>query len=304
MGRGLRTSRADGEVEQLELRVERRTERADRGFRHGAAVEVDTPRPSATTYLGADLAEGAWMRRGFGSLSVAVAVWLCGNGGSAAAGTIVLSGDVTPAVSVSSFEGNSQFFRNLLGVGSDVAVLPTANVPAASNNLVTFYSGLSGVSVSELSGSLTAASLQSVDLLLLPFPDDAFSAAEIAAVSGFLGAGGTLFVTGESSSTLGNPSGNASVNALLTGLASGLALVSANLDVGSQLATGDQILADPLTAGVSSLAYGSTSIVSGGTPLFRTTGGETFMAYVPEPASAWLLAGGLAALAARRRRAP
>ena len=244
---------------------------------------------------------GSWFR-GFVWCAVALLGALPG-ARDAGAATIVLSGDVTPVFSLSSSSpGNQQFFRNLLGAGTRVAALATDNAPGASGSLAAFYSGLPGVSASELSGALTAASLQNVDLLLLPFPDDAFAASEITAVASFLTAGGTLFVTGESSATFGNPSDNASLNTFLASLGSGLALVSANLDTGSQLATGDRIVADALTAGVLEFAYGSTSSVSGGRALFRTSGGETFVAYVPEPASAWLLAGGLAALAARRRR--
>lgn len=246
------------------------------------------------------------MRRRFVSvccLSGALALCLAARG--AGAGTIILSGDVTPVFLLSSSDpGNQQFFRNLLGAGSGVAVQASENVPGASASLAGFYDSLPGVSVSELSDLLTAASLQGVDLLLLPFPDNAFAASELTAVGSFLDAGGTLFITGESSSTLGNPSDNASVNALLASLGSGLSLVNETLDLGARTATGDRIVADALTAGVEAFAYGSTSRVSGGRPLFLTSEGASFVAYVPEPASAWLLAGGLAALARHRRRRP
>lgn len=81
-----------------------------------------------------------------------------------------------------------------------------------------------------------------------------------------------------------------------------MSLLDQSLDAGF-VATTD-LDADPFNAGVASLKYAWTTLVSGGTSLARTaSSGETFLAYdsVPEPAGALFLACGLVGVGARRQ---
>lgn len=236
---------------------------------------------------------------------------------------LVVSGDVTPVFRFGN-AGNQQFFTNVLGGGTSVGVLnePFAGVtPRGANALNDFYNGLPAVTSSLLTGPLSPTDVSTIDLLLVPTPGNAFTASEVSALSGFLNNNGTLFLLGEAKSvrfgTSANPptgeDTNAILNDLLGALGSGLSILDADVNAGSWTATApQQILPHPLTTGVASYDYGATSIVSGGQPLFRTTGlfqpftaVEATANVVPEPSSLTLLAigvGGLMGYNCRRRR--
>jgi hypothetical protein len=201
---------------------------------------------------------------------------------------------------------NDTFFLNVLGSGTEVRILSTAgggspSLSAADTELNGFYNGIAGVTSSLIAGPITAASLAGVDLFAVILPDAAFTAAEIAAMSGLLAGGGTLFLMGDNSSF---PVGNAAINAALGALGSGMAIVPGAIDAGFTLSTP---LIHPLTAGVSNFQYAATSSVSGGTPLFLTaSGAQPFVAVegavIPEPATVALAACGAALLLLGTRR--
>lgn len=242
--------------------------------------------------------------------AIVAALAALGFGPTTAAQTVIVSGDVTPIFYLTDTPpntanpGNRQFFTNILGGGTSVRVRTTTFNNFASPEANEFYNGLPGVSSSLFTGEITAAQLAGADLLVLPFHNAAFTASEVAAIEAFLLGGGNLFVTGEASVIANGNTSNGFVNGLLTQLGLPLNLVDSTFDTGSQVATGGQIVADPLTAGVTQFAYGGTAEVQGGRPLFRTLTGEAFFAaaVIPEPASAALLGFGLGAVLARRQR--
>ena len=257
------------------------------------------------------------MRVTIGRFASATAVFglLVAASASASAGIIVVSGDenITDALvgkGVSFDPGDQQFFSNLLGGGTHVLVQGTDTIgidtPVANTN--TYYSSLAGVTSAIQSGPITAASLAGIDLFVSAIPANAFTAGEVSALSSFSAAGGTIFLMGDALNFAPTPDAN--LNALLTGLGSALQIVPDNLDSGFRQATGSQIATEPLTAGVTTFTYAFVSRVSGGTPLFYTSGGpanggapfiET--SAVPEPSSL-LLTGtaGLMVMAYARRR--
>lgn len=235
------------------------------------------------------------------------------------AGPIVVSGDtniVNPLVG--SFgqpvnPGNEQFFQNVLGGGSTVVVQgPTGGGSSTANaagDVNSFYSGLGGVTSSIDGGAITAAELAGADLFVGILPD-AYSGAEITALSNFEAGGGTILLLGENNNF---SAVNANINALLAGLGSGLLVVDDIFDGGFNTATGGQIAAHPLTAGVASFVYAAPSRVTGGTTLFFGSGNQPFVAVegsvnqpIPEPESiaVWslLLLAGMTVVYVRRRR--
>lgn len=219
------------------------------------------------------------------------------------AGLIVVSGDVTPSFYLTdsppdtAIAGNGQFFQNVLGAGSSVAVLDTVDT-GADNEIDEFFDSLAGVTSNLFSGAVTPTILAGADLLMLPSPSDDFTAAELTAILDFFTGGGSVFLLAE---PVLNPGPQARVNSVLTALGSSMSVDGSQIDSGAQVASGAQILGNALTAGVTSFGYGATSVVSGGTALILSsdaTGNQTFVAFegqaVPEPQPLALVLAGLA----------
>jgi hypothetical protein len=229
------------------------------------------------------------------------------------AGIIVASGDVTPVFHLtdtlpdSAFAGNGQFFENVLGAGTSVAVLETSLSLYADTEIDEFYDGLTGVSSNLFSGEVTAGILSGVDLLLLPIPDNDFTADEINTIVSFVIGGGSLFLLAEGLM----PDTRTRVNSILSAGGSSMFVNTPSVDTpGTWTAEGSRIVANPLTAGITGFKYGATFTVSGGTGLFLTldsSNNQPFIAFetanpVPEPATILFLGSGLVWFAGFRKR--
>jgi len=234
---------------------------------------------------------------------------------AANAGTIVVSGDTNIGNGIDGdsgsavVAGNSTFFRNLLGSGTSVLIETTPNGDSSEIGsqaaIIAFYTGLSGVTVTT-TATATAANLTGKSLYISLEHDAAYSGTEISAISAYLAGGGTALFTGEWGGF--DAAGDAFLNAALTALGSPMQLDAASDDLGFHTASGGQIVPGALTAGVTGFSYAATSGVTGGNPVFLTTGGPAFietssaLTAVPEPSTLLLVGGAGFALAAWRRR--
>lgn len=233
----------------------------------------------------------------------------------AVAASIFVTGDANIASPLTGSSGssinaaNQQFFRNILGSATNVAILSTS-VPfvPAPGDISTFYSSLPGVSTSIINGNFSAASLAGSQLFVVAVPDDPFTAGELSTLVSYVAGGNSVFFLGENSDGSFD-TGNDVINAALAALGSSMSIVKDIFDSGFNTTT---LGVDPLTAGVLGMQHAAPSRVAGGTAILFGTGREAFFAYetvktsvVPVPASLPLLVGGLGVigLAMRRRSA-
>lgn len=251
----------------------------------------------------------------------AIAFAIVGSAAPAAAGTLIVSGDTTIVPRLVSgvasgnpaLAGNQTFFRNILG-GGDRASIYTFSVvnsfpnPPLGTQLATVYNGFPGITASTFSTGITAGVLTGADLLVVLGRSNAYTAAETSLVRDFLLAGGNVLLTGESDNI--GAASNTITNNLLAGIGSTIRLNQVTEGIGDQFATDAEILANPLTSGISSFGYGRTTTVSGGTTLFLNDSGNPFIAAevfgaVPEPGTwAMMISGfGVIGFVMRRRQA-
>ena len=238
----------------------------------------------------------------------------------AAAGTLIVSGDVTMAARFVSgvasgnpaLQGNIAFQRNILGGGDTVSaylysVVTTFPNAPLGQQLATAYTSL-GYTASTFTSPVNAAAVAGADLLVVLGRESAFTAAETDVIRGFLIGGGNVLLAGESANI--GFTANANINTLAAALGSNIRLNQVTQGIGDQFATGAEIVADPLTAGVTSFGYGRVTTLTGGRTLFFDDFGGAFvaaqeiMAPVPEPTTWAMMIGGFGLVggALRRRR--
>jgi hypothetical protein len=134
-----------------------------------------------------------------------------------------------------------------------------------------FYSGTAGNTSSVVAGQLDTVNLAGVNLLWAVQPADAYTAAELTAMAGFLSGGGRIAFMGEHGSFA--PDENLRINAALTYLGVNVQIVNTIVDSGFRSASvaDGQIKAHPLTTGVNFYQYAAFA------PLTVGAGAETLM---------------------------
>ena len=217
---------------------------------------------------------------------------------SAASAMIFASGDNTPAYYAADSDNNT-FFQNILQGGTSVLVHEAAG-SMLGGNLSAYYDSLPGVSSSYTgSADVTTSLLSGVDFFVTGLFGGALAESEISAIASLLNSGGSVLFMGDYRDPV------TSINSALAALQSDMRLNEPFSDSGICYATGSSIATDPFTTGVSSLTYGATRGVSGGTPLFFDSGDRAFMAYgpvVPVPGAVVLGSLGLGFAGWLRRR--
>jgi len=217
-----------------------------------------------------------------------------------AAGTLFVGGDTTSTFFLSSpdfggRDGNRAFYTNVLGDAKSVLISDRSfGVPGfpsfANGNLANFYRSMNSVSVAQTAGSITSDLLKDVGLLVLQFPDTAFTPTETGTIGDYVRAGGTLLLVGEGSTispTIPAPNpapgyrSNVIANDLLAGIGATMRLD--NNAFGCCVATGSSIADNPFTKGVNSFEYGLVTSVSGGTPLIYATSQSPVDDRTPRP---------------------
>lgn len=123
------------------------------------------------------------------------------------------------------------------------------------NTINNFYNSLDGHSSSIATGTLDTVNLSGVNLLWATQPGDDYTAAELNAMSTFLGGGGRIAFMGEHGSF--GAAQNTRINTALNVLGSTISINNVILDSGFRTASvvNGQILSHPLTTGVNTYEY-------------------------------------------------
>jgi hypothetical protein len=180
--------------------------------------------------------------------------------------------------------GNQRFFENILQGGSKVAIHGDFDGDGTAGDIIPaidgFYNGLDGVTSSIAYGTVSDAMLSGVDLFVAMLPDNAYTVDEISSISAFLSDGGSMLALGDNDAFSAQ---NARINLLLSALGTGMSIVAANVDGGSfHVASGEQIVVDPFTAGIDTFSYAATSKIGYTASiknLFFDSQGEPFVSY-------------------------
>jgi hypothetical protein len=226
------------------------------------------------------------------------------------AGTIILAGDTNITSFINNPElgpesDNPTFFNSVLGDGTGVSInrRPSSSWPSHSVSLSVFYGDIEGVSVTHNTGDITTESLLGVDLLFSGSPYNAFNAAEVSALSFFLDQGGTFFLYGDAGSS---SAVRGYINDLLADLGSSMTIDCCAERANINIASGAQIVNDPLTQGVSRFYYNYAMplAVNNGTGLIYNSENRAIVAYesigIPVPATLALFGLALACLSVLR----
>ena len=214
-------------------------------------------------------------------LSIALAVTPLAR---ANAGLIIVSGDVNigdALIDPDVVPGNQTFFRNILQGGTNVVILTTFNAGGfVVGKIDHFYNyNMTGVTSTVISPDtpITPEILAGVDLFISVLPFPGFTTNETAVFRDFVAGGGTIFFLGDNAFAFQVFPINDALAAMGSGMSIVLDCFACSGNPG--YATGNQIAADPLTAGITNLRYIATSSVAGGTNLFFVTNNTPFVAY-------------------------
>ena len=200
---------------------------------------------------------------------------------------------------------NQTFLKNIMGSS---VLLQGTTTPFMTSQMSGVSSYLTGAGLSHtLLGSgaaLTASEFAGHDLFVGFAPSDGYSAGEIALMADFLASGGSVLLTGENA----HPdfaATNGYVNAALVALGRSRQIFPDILDPGFNVAS--IATSNAYTAGTAGFRYAAASEVRGGTALYKSLGGVTFLAVeavappVPEPSSWALMVLGIGAVGAALR---
>ena len=164
-----------------------------------------------------------------------------------------------------------------------IAVLASATANASTigvlddygneyNNISTFYTS-QGQTVYALADNFTAGQINGSKLLVLTL-FNTLGSSQLSALDSYVNGGGRLLLNSDGN---GFQYYQGNVNAILSSLGSSMVNVNGAYDSGYHVTT--NILANPFTAGVSSILYGYTSALTGGTGLVLGVGGQDFISY-------------------------
>lgn len=230
-----------------------------------------------------------------------------------AAAALFVSGDsnIFALAAMGDSTANKAFLTNIAG-GQNILVRDsdTPFLTGVSEEVTDYLNG-AGYNATLLASNaaITVGDLAGVDLFISAVPSQAFSAAETSALAAFLGSGGNVLLAGDNSFDLFDET-NLNVNNLLAGLGSQMRIADEFVEAG--FFTANVLAANSYTANTTGFRYAATSAVTGGTGLYGSQRGFTFLAYeptgaggVPEPATWALMIGGfgMAGSTLRRRRA-